>query len=122
MSVVVPINECVSLIFENSQNIPEGFYIKIMDLLKIYYEEGTNLNEIDNFLNENKNQITHEFMKKIKNCLYQYLPKKNNCNCDCKCECNGDCELTCSKISICLLVFCLIVFPAGVIFNLFYKK
>ena len=117
MAVVVPINECVNLIFENSENIPDGFYLKIMDLLKIYYENGTNLNEIYTFLDGNKSQITHELMKEIKKSLNQYLPKTNNINCDCSCNC----ELTCHKISIYTLLLVLIAFPVGIMFNLFYK-
>ena len=57
MSVVVPVNECVNLIFENSEDIPEDFYININACaFNLYYDCGNNLHEIHEFLNRNKNK------------------------------------------------------------------
>jgi hypothetical protein len=83
MSVIVPINDCANLLFENSENIPEDFYVHIMNLLKIYYENGSNLHQIHEFLNKNKNKIDCLLMEKIKESLSKFLPinakpRKNN--------------------------------------------
>jgi hypothetical protein len=74
MSVVVPVNECVNVIFENSENMPEDFYINIMNLLKVYYDHKTNLDQIHEFLNKNKNKVDNLLMEKIKMSLCDFLP------------------------------------------------
>jgi len=80
MSIIIPIieqhdrnlencSECVEYIFENSENLPDGFYINIMDLLKKYYDYGNNLDDIHNFLEENKKALHETVYNKIKTYL-----------------------------------------------------
>ena len=65
MSVVVPINhnELAQLVFECSEDIPNDFYIDIMNLMKNYYENGNNLNEIHVYLNKNEKRINGKICK-----------------------------------------------------------
>ena len=95
MAVVVPINgqEVVGYIFDNAEKIPNDFYVCIMNLMKIYYEEnGNNLQIIHEYLNLNKNRIDKYIIKKI----YCFLKKeeetspttKKNCECNCNINCN----------------------------------
>jgi len=81
MATVIPINEheIAEIIFEYSENIPNDFYVHIMNLVKIYYEHGNNLEEIHNYINENKNRINKDLLIKIKKAL---KPQEEiSCNC-----------------------------------------
>ena len=81
-NVVVPIdhNEIAQVLFEYSEDIPNDFYVNIMDLMKIYYETGNNLNQIHTYLDENKNRINKDLFKKIKKLLKPKFSIKNYCS------------------------------------------
>ena len=38
--------EIAQIIFDYSEDIPNDFYVHIMNLVKLYYENGNNLQEI----------------------------------------------------------------------------
>ena len=77
MSVIVPIENASSYIFDRSEELPNIFYIHIMDLLKTYYEFGDNLNEIQEYLDENENTVNPLILKKIRDILI--VKKKKEC-------------------------------------------
>ena len=56
-------------VFENSENIPEDFYIDIMNLMKTYHNYGNNLPEVYKFLNKNENKIDKYIIFKIRDFL-----------------------------------------------------
>ena len=88
-SVIVPINhnEIIQLIFDCSVDVPNDFYVTIMNLMKNYYEYGNNLEEIHIYLNENKKRINDDLFKKIKN-LLKPVNKSINCTISCPtCSC-----------------------------------
>ena len=71
MAVVVPVNvhhEIVDYIFEESERLPNDFYINIMNLMKKYHDECCTqvYIEICTYLNNNKNRINGDIFKKIK--------------------------------------------------------
>jgi hypothetical protein len=75
MSVVVPIlettfksdlNECMSLLFENTQSLPEDFYLVMMNLIKVYYEHRQNLNDIYRYLEQNRERVDPVLLSQIK--------------------------------------------------------
>jgi len=95
-SVIVPINhnEIIQLIFDCSEDVPNDFYLTIMNLMKNYYEYGNNLEEIHIYLNENKKRINADLFKKIKN-LLKPVNKSINCTISCP-TCSCAC-LSCSN-------------------------
>jgi hypothetical protein len=74
MAIVVPINvynvhhEIVEYIFEESERLPNDFYINIMNLMKKYHDQcGRQVyNEIQVYLDKNKKRINSDIFKKIK--------------------------------------------------------
>ena len=112
MSVIVPINECAEIIFENSENIPDDFYIDIMNLFKIYYEDGSNLHQIHEFLNKNTNKINCLLMEKIKESLCNFLPIKPKPR-------KNKFEITCDHFYEKMIIFAKIIvvisFPAVIV-------
>lgn len=108
MSVVVPVNECVNLIFENSEDIPEDFYINIMNLLKVYYDRGNNLHEIHEFLNRNKNKINILLMEKIKASLCDFLPTPRIVK-------PNICDLFYNRIFVCTSILIICSVPAVIV-------
>ena len=71
MPVVVPINtdhEIVDYIFEESERLPNDFYVHIMDLMKKYHDNRSKqvYNEIHSYLLKNENRINNDIFKKIK--------------------------------------------------------
>ena len=75
MSVVVPIiettfksdlNECMSLLFENTQSLPEDFYLVMMNQIKVYYEHRQNLNDIYRYLDQNRERVDPVLLSQIK--------------------------------------------------------
>jgi hypothetical protein len=92
-------------IFDHSEEVPNDFYVHIMNLLKNYYEHGDNLEEIHEYLNEN-NSINPRILKSIRDFL---KVKKDPC-------CNQDCNnyiherfyklaiLTITFITVCAVV------------------
>ena len=123
MAVVVPINgqEVVGYIFDNAEKIPNDFYLCIMNLMKIYYEEnGNNLQIIHEYLNLNKNRIDKNIINKI----YDFLRKeeetspipKKNCGCSCHItlcdpfECCRNCFNICIESGNCLFHFFKFIF------------
>jgi hypothetical protein len=115
MSVVVPINhnEIAQLIFECSEDIPNDFYIDIMNLMKKYYENGNNLNEIHVYLNKNKKRINGNLFKKIKKLLEPVKNKKIISCPSCEIEFNCCCTLhkcyNCITSLQCTILFILIL-------------
>jgi len=83
MAVVVPINvhnetvdycEIVDYIFEESERLPNDFYINIMNLMKKYHDQQHPqvYNEIRVYLDKNKKRINGDIFKKIK----EHFPEK----------------------------------------------
>ena len=71
MAAVVPINiehEIVDYIFEESERLPNDFYVHIMDLMKKYYDQqhAQVYNEIQVYINKNKNRISVDVFNKMK--------------------------------------------------------
>lgn len=70
MSQINPINkdlnECLELIFEHGDFLPDDFYLNIMNLIKQYYENGNNFQEIHEYLDKNLNRIDKNLIKQIK--------------------------------------------------------
>ena len=63
----INLNRCMELIFENNLDLPEDFYLTIMNLLKRYYEDhGTSGEKIHEYLNQNEKRIDPELFKSIK--------------------------------------------------------
>ena len=130
-NVVVPIdhNEIAQVLFEYSEDIPNDFYVNIMDLMKIYYETGNNLNQIHTYLDENKNRINKDLFKKIKKLLKPKFSIKNycsqNCNCviicpSCSCSDNNlnECYNCITSISFtCLFILVIIGMVVAVILS-----
>ena len=109
-SVVVPIdhNEIAQLVFDCSEDVPNDFYVNIMDLMKIYYENGNNLPQIHIYLNENENRINKDLFKKIKKLLKQ--KSKLTCTFKCNCNCPECCTLyECYKCITSLTFTCLFI-------------
>ena len=50
------------LVFENRENLPNGFYIEFMGLIKQYYYHGDNIESIHIFLKSNKNEFTEKIL------------------------------------------------------------
>jgi hypothetical protein len=102
MSSVVPIdsdlNNCLELIFEHGDFLPDDFYLTIMNLIKKYYENGNNFHEIHGYLDENLNRIDNELIKNIKG----YIKNKNVTVV--KTNYFYYCYFYC-KITICVIVF-----------------
>jgi hypothetical protein len=105
MAVVVPINgqEVVEYIFDNAEKVPNDFYLCIMNLMKIYYEEnGNNLQIIHEYLNLNKKRIDKTIIKKISDFLKKEdTPSRTKRNCECSCKINlGDCPRNSCNVCI----------------------
>ena len=114
MVSIVPINEyeIAQIIFDYSEDIPNDFYVHIMNLVKLYYENGNNLQEIHVYIEENKNRIDKHVLLKIKKSLQ---PQKNcNCNCNC-CNC---CNFT-SIMWTTFIIFFILMIPTVIILNTF---
>ena len=62
-----------ALVFENSENLSNDFYVTINKLMKNYYLYGNNLDDIHIFLNENESTVNKSTIYKIK----QLFPKKS---------------------------------------------
>ena len=119
MSVVVPINhnEIAQLVFECSEDIPNDFYIDIMNLMKIYYENGNNLNEIHVYLNKNEKRINGILFKKIKKLLEPKIIKRSwECKMNFNCCCTLDKCYNCITSLHCTMLFILILI--GIIITL----
>ena len=76
--MVVPFtihHEIVEYLFEESERLPEDFYVNIMDLMKKYHDkqEPHVYDEIRVYLDNNKNRINGDIFKKIK----KPFPKRN---------------------------------------------
>ena len=131
MAVVVPIDghEIVSYIFEIAEQIPNDFYINIMDLMKKYYESSANLNEIHEYLNSNEDKVDHTILNKIRNYLTNetsYIEKVNRCTCTININCfQNICE--CGAITVRIMIYLVIpfffaAFIGGILWALISKK
>ena len=82
MSTVVPINqqEIIGFLFENAEKIPNNIYINFMDLIKKYYENGLNLNEMQTYLDQNKQNMETFIFDKIHTFLKNEKKVKPNFN------------------------------------------
>jgi len=71
MVVIVPINqnEMVEILFEYSEQIPNGIYLDLMNLMKQYHEYGDNRNIIHEYINKNKNNLSQTLFNKIKSLI-----------------------------------------------------
>ena len=78
MAIVVPIENVSFYIFDHSEEVPNDFYVHIMNLLKNYHEHGNNLSEIHEYLNQN-NSVNPRILKSIRNFLKE---RKPCCNCN----------------------------------------
>ena len=124
MSVVVPIlettfktdlNECMSLLFENTETLPEDFYLVMMNLIKVYYERQQNLTQIYRYLEQNRERVDPELLNQIKSYIKPTNIKPNIP----KTHEPFDCD---RFIKIIMIVILLCVFPGGMIFVLIFKK
>ena len=52
-------------IFENRENVTEGFYVDIMKLLKNNYVNGNGLEEFHIFLAQNENPVTQRIISRF---------------------------------------------------------
>jgi hypothetical protein len=68
MAIIVPIENVSFYIFEHSEEVPNDFYVHIMNLLKNYHEHGNNLEEIHEYLNQN-HLINPPILKSIRDFL-----------------------------------------------------
>ena len=59
-------SQCVEYIFQVSEKLPDGFYVKIMELLKEFHEHGTNLPQIHQFVESNKDILEPDIYKTLK--------------------------------------------------------
>jgi len=66
--------DCATFIFENAEQMPDDFYLGIMNLIKIFHFHGNNSDEIHKFLEKNKHKIDNSLFEKIKS----YFPIKEN--------------------------------------------
>lgn len=74
MDVTIPINDgedLCELMFEHKEKLPDSFYLKIMDLLKVYHSGNQNENEIYSELVNNIDKVDANTMKLIMN---KFLP------------------------------------------------
>jgi hypothetical protein len=74
MDVTIPINEgddLCELMFDHKEKLPDSFYLKIMDLLKVYHSGSQNENEIYSELVNNIDKVDSSTMKLIMN---KFLP------------------------------------------------
>jgi hypothetical protein len=60
------LDECMSLLFENTQILPEDFYLVMMNQIKVYYEHRQNLNEIYQYLDQNQQRVDPVLLSQIK--------------------------------------------------------
>ena len=70
MDVTIPINDgedLCELMFEHKEKLPDSFYLKIMDLLKVYHSGNQNENEIYSELVNNIDKVDADTMKLIMN-------------------------------------------------------
>jgi len=58
--------QCVEYIFQISEKLPDGFYLRIMELLKEFHEHGTNLSQIHEFVESNKDILEPDIYKTLK--------------------------------------------------------
>ena len=63
----------VEFIFENSEEMPNDFYVDIMDLIKKSYHDCNKISEIYKFLEQNGSRIKSELLNQIK----ERLPRQN---------------------------------------------
>ena len=69
-------SDCIQYVFENGDEIPDGFYVGIMGLIKKYYNyNGDNFQEIHKYLDENKTTVNPLVLKTIKS---YFVKKKQN--------------------------------------------
>ena len=101
MVVIVPINqnEMVEILFEYSEQIPNGIYLDLMNLMKQYHEYGDNRNIIHEYINKNKNNLNETLFNKIKS-LIVIEPIVND---DSKCNMNNF-RIISLVIFICVIV------------------
>ena len=63
----------IKSIFEESERLPNDFYVNIMGLMKKYHDEGPHVyNEIQVYIDKNKKRINDDIFKKIK----EHFPEK----------------------------------------------
>ena len=70
MDVTIPINEgenLCELMFDHKEKLPDSFYLKIMDLLKVYHSGQRNEKEIYSELVDNIDKVDADTMKLIMN-------------------------------------------------------
>jgi hypothetical protein len=119
MTSIIPINEyeIAQIIFEYSEDIPNDFYVHIMNLVKLYYENGNNLQEIHVYIEENKNRINQNILLKIKKSLepkHKFIIK---ISCDC-CSCYNFFK---GLVWIIILLFIILGFITVIVLNLLKK-
>jgi hypothetical protein len=101
----------MSLLFENTQSLPEDFYLVMMNLIKVYYEHRQNLTQIYRYLDQNQQRIDPELLSQIKSYIKPVKVKKTREPCDYD---------RLIKITVVIILLC--VFPGGMIFALIVKK
>ncbi len=90
--------DIIQFVFENTDKMPEGFYIEIMNLLKKVYLKEQSVEKIHELLEQNKKEIhkdvlcvlTRVFKKKkvydfynFYNCMYRYFCFRYQCIFNC---------------------------------------
>jgi hypothetical protein len=107
MAVIVPINDfdIADILFEYSEEIPNDIYIKIMDLLKIYHDDNSEINFyiLEEFYLNNLNEKIINKIKKKYNKIYFIV------NCNCHFKYLFICIATTSLICTLILIFYLLI-------------
>jgi len=72
-------NICLSLsevLFENKSKVPDGFYIKFMDLLKKQYHNGDYETELFNYVGSQAGIVDSDLLIKIYKILLEHVNTK----------------------------------------------
>jgi hypothetical protein len=64
-------NLAAEFIFENKENIPDGFYVDIMESIQQYHRNGGDTIKIHKLLNDNKNNVNDFILERLDN----YFPE-----------------------------------------------
>jgi len=64
------------ILFENKMNVPDGFYITFMDLLKKQYFTGNNETEIFNYINSQTDKVDKSLLIQFYKVLLDHVNSK----------------------------------------------
>jgi hypothetical protein len=101
----------MSLLFENTETLPEDFYLVMMNLIKVYYERQQNLTQIYRYLDQNRERVDPELLNQIKSYIKPVNVRKTREQFDCV-----------RIFNIIVVVGLLCIFPGGIIFVFIVKN